>query len=123
MIQTLRKKQFYPFMAALLVFAVFGSLVFSKAEVPNNFEMGGKKPYSKGVFTPFDHTIYWLAEETSVVSKAKKNSSSLWNGSPRVLMPVDIQSTAECLTILSIYITSHIYFPNINNAIPLKLRV
>jgi hypothetical protein len=123
MIQPLRKKQFYPLMAALLVFAVSGSLVFSKAEVPNNFEMGERKPYSKGVFIPLDNTVYWLAEETSIASKAKKNSSTIWNGAPRVLMPVEVQSTAECLTILSIYITNHIYFSTINDAIPLKLRI
>jgi hypothetical protein len=123
MIRPLRKRQFYPLVAALLVFAVFGSLVFSKAEMSNNFETEGKKPYSKGVFSPFDHTVYWLVEETSILSKAKKNSfSAMWNGMPRILMPVEI-STAECLSTLSIYITHHIYFSNINNAIPLKLRI
>jgi hypothetical protein len=119
----MRKTQFYPLMASLLVFAVFGSLVFSKAEMPNNFEMGERKPYSKGAFAPFDHTIYWLAEETSIASKAKKNSSFVLNGASRVLMPAEVQSTAECLTILSIYVTNHIYFSNVNNAVPLKLRV
>ena len=124
MIQTLRKTQFYPIIAVLLVLAILGSLVFSKAEAHNNFETGGRKPYSKGVFIPFDHSIFWLAEETSIVSKAKKNSfSTMWNGALRVLMPVDLQSAAESLTILSTYITSYIYFSNVNKAIPLKLRI
>jgi len=120
MIQTLKKTQFYPLMAALLVFAIFGSLVFLKAETHNNLETGRRKPYSTGVFIPFDHTIYWLAEETGIASKAKKNSSSvMWNGA----LPVDVQSDAESLITLSIFITNNIYFPNINNAIPLKLRI
>jgi hypothetical protein len=123
MIQALRKAQFYPLVAALLVFTVFGSLVFSKSETQRNFEVERKKPYTRGAFVPFDHTIYWLAEETCVVTKAKKNSSSLWNGASRVLMPVEVQNAAECLSIFSLYITNHIYFSNINNAIPLRLRI
>jgi hypothetical protein len=111
-------------MAALLVFVIFGSVVFSRAEAPNNSEIRGRKPYSTGVFIPFAHSVFWLAEETSIVSKAKKNSSSvLWNGALRALMPADVQSAANGLIIISAYITSHIYFSNINEAIPLKLRI
>jgi len=110
-------------MAALLVFAIFGLLIFSKAEINNNFETG-RKPYSKGVFIPFDHSIYWLAEETSILSKAKKHSSSaMWNGALCVLIPIDVQSTTKSLTMLSIFITNNNYFSNINNAIPLRLRI
>ena len=124
MIQSLRKTQLYPLMAALLVFVIFGSVVFSKTEAPNTSEIRGRKPYSTGVFIPFAHSVLWLAEETSIVSKAKKNSSSvMWNGAPRALMPVDAQSAAGNLVILSAFITSHIYFSNINEAIPLKLRI
>jgi len=124
MIQTLRKTQFYPLMAALLVFVIFWSLIFLKAEMPNNLEIGGRKPYSTGVFIPFDHTIYWLAEETGILSKAKKNSSyAMWNGALRVLMPVDVQSATESLTMLSTFITNNNYFSNISNAIPLNLRI
>ena len=121
MIQALRKKQFYPLMAALLMFAVFGLLIFSSAEMPNTFETGGRKPYSKSAFTPFDHTVYWLAEETSTINRAKRNSySAVWNGTPRVLMPVEITSAAGSLITL---LTNYIYFHNINNAVPLKLRI
>jgi hypothetical protein len=71
MIGSSRKKQFYPLMSALLVFAVFGSLVFSKVELPNNFEIC-EKPFSKGAFAPFDYNIYWLTGDTSFIGKAKK---------------------------------------------------
>jgi hypothetical protein len=125
MIQPLRKRQFRLLIAALLVFAVFGSLVFSKAEPPpRNSEMSGRRPYSKGAFSPFGHIIYWLAEKTSTESKAKKNSSAaMWKGAPGVIMSGGIQGAAECLIILSIYITSRICFSKINNAVPLKLRI
>jgi len=124
MISSLRKKQFHPLTAALLVCAVFASLFFSRVEMPNNFEMLGRKPYSTGVFTPFGHTVYWLAEKTNILSKAKKNSSSaMWNGEPRVLMPVEVQSAAESLIILLVHLTNYLYLPNINNAIPLRLRI
>jgi len=124
MVNSLRKKQFHPLMAALLVCAVFGSLFFSRAEMPNNFEILGRKPYSTGVFTPFGHTVYWLAEKTNILSKAKKNlSSAMWNGAPRVLMPAVVQNAAECLIVLLVHLTNYLYLPNISNAIPIKLRI
>jgi len=111
-------------MAALLVCAVFGSLFFSRVEMPNNLEILGRKPSSTGVFTPFGHTVYWLAEKTNILSKAKRNSSSvIWNGAPRALMPAGVQNAAECLIILLVHFTNYLYLPNINNAIPLKLRI
>jgi len=57
MINSIQKKYFHPFIAALLVLAVFGSLAFLGAEMPHAFEMGGSKPYSKSAFTPFDHSV------------------------------------------------------------------
>jgi hypothetical protein len=123
MIQSLRKKQFHPVTAACLALAVSGLLFFSKVELPHVFETG-RAPYSTGVFTPFDHTIYWLAEETGVAGKAKKNSASaMWNGAPRVIIPAGIHSAAEYHSAISIFLTDYNYFPNINNAIPLRLRV
>ena len=124
MIKSMRKKQFHPLMAALLVCAVFGSLFFSKVEMPNNFEIRERKPYSTGIFTPFSQNIYWLAEKTNITSKAKNNPSpAMWNGAPRVLMQVGAQNAAECLTVFSIYIINHFYFSSINNAILLRLRI
>jgi hypothetical protein len=121
MIQTPIRKQFYPLMAALLALSVFGLLIFSSAEMPNTLEIEGRMPYSKSAFTPFDYTVYWLAEETSITNRAKKNSSSAaWNGTLRVLMPVEILSVAVSLITL---LTSLIYLHNINNAVPLKLRI
>jgi hypothetical protein len=120
MINSLQKKYFHPLMAALLVFAVIGSLIFFRVEMPNKSEMVGRKPYSKSAFAPFDNTVYWLAEETGILSKVKKNSSStMWNGAPRVQMPVEALSVAGSLII---FLTNHIYFQNISYAIPLKLR-
>jgi hypothetical protein len=120
MVNSLQKKYFHPFMAALLVLTVICPLIFLKTEMPNTFGMAGGKPYSKSAFAPFGNTVYWLAEETSM-NKAKKNSSSVMlNGAPLVLMPVEIQSVAGCFILL---LTKHIYYHNINNAVLLKLRI
>ena len=107
-------------MAASLVFAVIGSLIFLRVETPNTFETVGRKPYSKSAFAPFDNTVYCLAEETGILSKARKNSSPvMWNGAPQVQMPVEALSAAGSLIILLI---NHFYF-HISYAIPLKLRI
>jgi len=103
------------------VFAVIGSLIFLKTEMPSTFEMVGRKPYSKSAFAPFDYTVCWLAEETGILNKAKKNSSfAMWNGAPRIQMPVEVLSAAGSLII---FLANHIYFHNISSAIPLKLRI
>jgi len=121
MINSLRKKCFHPFLAALLVLAVIGSLIFLKTEMPNTFGTVGRKPYSKSAFVPFGNTVYWLAEETGILSKVKKNSlSAIWNGAQPVLMPIGIQSTAGCFIL---FLTNYIYYHNINNVVPLKLRI
>ena len=121
MINSLQKKYFHPFMAALLVFAVIGSLIFLKTEISNTFEMMGRKPYSKSVLAPFGNTVYWLTEETGISSKARKNSSPvMWNGAPQVQIPVEVLSSVRSLIM---FFRNHIYFQNINYAIPLKLRI
>jgi len=107
-------------MAALLVLAVIGSLIFLKTEMPNAFGMVGRKPYSKSAFTPFGSTVYWLAEETGILSKARKNSSSaMWNGAAQIQMPVEALGAAGSLII---FLANQIHF-FISNAIPLKLRI
>jgi len=121
MIDSLQKKYFHPFTAALLVFAVIESLIFLKTETPNTFEMVGRKPYSESAFAPFDNTVYWLAEETGILSKIRKNlSSTMWNGAPRVQIPVEVLSVAGSLIAL---LTNHFYSHYISYAIPLKLRI
>jgi len=121
MIDSLQKKYFHPFIAALLVFAVIGSLIFLKTEMPSKFEMVGRKPYSKSAFAPFGNAVYCLAEETVILSKAKKNSScAMWNGAPQVQIPAEALRVAISLITL---LTDYIYFQNISYAILLKLRI
>jgi hypothetical protein len=121
MVNSLQKKYFRPFMATLLVFAVIGSLIFVKTEMPNTFGLVGSKPYSKSAFAPFGNTVYWLAEETGILYKAKKNLSyAMWNGVPQVQMPVEALCAAGSLIIL---LTNHIYIHNTSSVIPLKLRI
>ena len=108
-------------MAAMLVFAVIGSLIFLKTEMPHAFEMAGRKPYSKSAFASFGNAVYCLAEETGILSKAKKNTSSaIWNWAPLVQIPVEALCATGSLIIL---LADHIYLHNINYAITPKLRI
>ena len=103
------------------MFAVIGSLIFFKVDMPNTFEMAGRNPYSKSAFASFGNTVYWLAEETCMLSKAKKNSSyAMWNGAPQAQIPVEALSAAGSLIMI---LTNHIYIYYICYAIPLKLRI
>jgi len=108
-------------MAALLVFAVIGSLIFFRVEMPNTYEMVGRNPYSKSAFASFGNNVYWLAEETGILSKARKNSSSaIWNLLPQIQIPVEALCAIGSVIIL---LANHNNFYNIDNAISLKLRI
>ncbi|MDR2729579.1 MAG: hypothetical protein LBB81_01615, partial [Treponema sp.] len=72
------KKQSNHVTAAVLVFAVFGTFVFSTTPISNNTEIANK-PYSTGIFATVINTIDWLAE-TIIESRANKFSSSTLRG-------------------------------------------
>lgn len=124
MFQSADKKRLYPIVVSILVITIFGTFAFSMTEIPNTPGSAGNKPCSSGIFSPVDHTIDWLAEDTPTVSRANKTSSSaMWNWLPRLLTPVQIHSTAEHLIAFSAYTAKSGYFYNNKNTIQLKLRI
>jgi hypothetical protein len=124
MFQSVEKKRFYPTVVSILVIAIFGTFAFSITEIPNTIELTGNKPYSKGIFSPVDHTIDWLAEDIPTVGRTNKTSSSaMRNGLPRLLIPVEIHSSAEYLIAFCIHMTKSDYFHNNKNTIQLNLRI
>ncbi|MDR2729955.1 MAG: hypothetical protein LBB81_03540 [Treponema sp.] len=125
MFQSVEKKRFYPIVVSILVIAIFGTFAFSITEIPNTpHGLAGNKPYSKGIFSPVDHTIDWLAEDTPTVGRTNKTSSSaMRNALPRLLIPVEIHSSAKYLIAFCIHTAKSNYFHNNKNTIQLNLRI
>jgi len=115
------KKRFYSVKVSILVIAIFGAFAFSITETSNTIELDGNKPYSNGIFSPVNHTIDWLTEDTYTVGRAGKTSSSaIQNG---LLMPVEIHSNGERFIFFSAHTAKSDYSCNNKNTIRLKLRI
>jgi len=121
MVQPMRKKQSNPVTAAVLVFAVFGTFVFTVTPISYNTKIENI-PYSTGIFTPVDHTVDWLAETTAVYRTNRGLYSALRGATLCILIPVDLYSAGNYLTAFFINTKSD-DFSNTKESIPLKLRV
>ncbi|MDR2596629.1 MAG: hypothetical protein LBC76_04825 [Treponema sp.] len=120
MFQPARKKRFYSIKVSVLVIAIFGTFAFSITET-NTIELAGNKPYPNSIFSPVNHTIDWLSEDTHTVGRAGKTSSSaIQNG---LLMPVEIHSNGEHFIFFSAHTAKSNYSCNNKNTIQLKLRI
>jgi len=124
MFKSAEKKRFYPIVVSILVITILGTFAFSMTEIPDTLGLAGNKPCSKGIFSPVDHTIDWLAEDTPPAGSFNKTSSSAARNSlSRLLTSVEIYSTAEYLIAFSIYTAKSDYVNNNKNTIQLKLRI
>jgi len=121
MVQPLRKKQSNPVTAVILVFAVFGTFVFTATPITNNIKIENI-PHSSGIFTPVDHTVDWLAETTAEYRANRGSFSALRGGTLCMPIPVELFNADECLTAFLIYSKSN-DFSNTKDSVPLKLRV
>jgi hypothetical protein len=122
MVRQTGKKQSGPVTAAVLVFAVIGTFIFSTTPISNNTETENK-PYSTGVFAAVIHTIDWLAETNIEYRINRFSSSTLRGGMSCMLMPVETYDAAHYLTALSVHTIESDNFSNTKNVIPLKLRI
>jgi hypothetical protein len=86
-------KWFGHVLAVYLIPAIMGTFIFSAAENLDLFEDRVCETVSGGFFSPPDHAIDWLIEDTAVISGAGDYSSSPRGRVPRVLMPARPQST------------------------------
>jgi len=118
--QPLWKKQ-SPVIAAVLVFAVLGTFVFSTSPISHITETEDN-PYSTGLFIPVNCAVDWLAETTAVYRTGKVSSSILRTGMLCMLTPVELYSAGEYLAAFSIHIKS-VDFSNIKDNVPLMLRI
>ncbi|MDR2922463.1 MAG: hypothetical protein LBU85_03855 [Treponema sp.] len=124
MIQIPGKKQSCLAISLVFVLAVSGAFIFSVFENPLDFEPDGNKPYSNGIITPVDNVIDWLAENTSIITKVNKHSSSLLrNGLLRVLKSVGLHSDADYITVFSLRTAKINHFLFSKKTILLKLRI
>lgn len=121
MFQSTEKKRFYQIVVSILVIAILGTFAFSITETADTIGLAGNKPYSNGIFSPVNHTIDWLAEDTHTVSRAgKTSSSSVQNG---LLMPVEIHSNGEHFIFFSAHTVKSNYSCIDKKTIQLKLRI
>jgi len=114
------KKRLYPIVVLILVITICGTIAFSMTETSNTPGLAGNKPCSNGIFSPVDHTVDWLAEDTLAAGRVNKTSSSAVRNE---LTHDQIHNTAENLFVFSVYTIKSDCSYNNKNTIQLKLRI
>jgi len=120
MFEAAGKKRLYPIVVLLLVITICGTFAFSITETCNTSGATGNKPYSNGIFSPVDHTVDWLAEDTPASGRANKASSYAMRN---WLTHNHIHNTAEYLFAFPVHTIKSDCFYNNKNTIQLKLRI
>jgi hypothetical protein len=111
-------------LASYLVLAIAGSFTFAVAEDLAFDEPGETWQPSSGCFTPINHPIDWLAEETAAISKGQTYSfSPLRYGGLRIFLPTRPHSAGKSLEQSSLNPLNKTTFFTIKNTILLKLRI
>jgi hypothetical protein len=84
----------------------------------------GETPVPGGFFSPVDYTIDCLAEDGTVISKARGHSlSSLRNSSLRIVTPLGLQNIGVFCSQFPLKIIERTNCRDIKNTILLKLRI
>jgi hypothetical protein len=111
-------------LALYLVIALTGAFTLSAAETIRYFEIKNNLPDSSGFLTTVTHTADCLAENTVIINRAGRcSSSTLCNGWQRIFLPSGIQSTGTYLTCISLQTADEYLVTIPKNIIPLKLRI
>ena len=120
MVLFLERKWPCPILAICLTVAIMGLFTFAAAEPLRSVDSWDDAPFSGNFFTSIDITIDCLAEDETIMSRARGGSfSPLRSGA---LMPVGFQNTGLVFMQSSLKKSENINRPTIKNGLPLKLR-
>lgn len=110
--------------AAHLVFAIMGTFAFSMADTFDFSEFEENQTVSGGFLTSIEYAVDWLIEDTTKIGRADRYSSSpLRNGTARTSTPPGIQNAGIFSLQSSLKAIKKVQYPNIRDAILLKLRI